>query len=132
MSRYSVDLREKVVTAYQLGKGSIRQLADQFMISPNTVYGYIKKYRENQDLTPKKPGPKRPGKLEAYRAFIVQMVQNHQDWTVRQYREYLLTEAKVYVSVGGMCEFLKKEQLTLKKKLSIRNSSHRRRSTTAS
>lgn len=116
MSRYSVDLREKVVTAYKLGKGSIRQLADQFMISATTVYGYIKQYRESQDLTPKKPGPKRPGKLEAYRDFIVQMVQDHPDWTIRQYREHLLNEKDVYVSVGGMCEFLKKEQLTLKKK----------------
>ena len=44
------------------------------------------------------------------------MVQAHPDCPVRQYREYLLTELNVYVSIGGMCEFLKKEELTLKKK----------------
>ena len=90
MSRYSVDLRKKVINAYKLGKGSIRQLADQFMISPATIYSYLKKDRENQDLTPKKPGPNRPGKLESYRDFIIQMVQDHPDWTVRQYREHFL------------------------------------------
>jgi transposase len=116
MGRYSIDFRRKVVTAYKLGFGSIRQLAEQFMLSPSTVHSYIKKERETQDLNPKKPGPKRPGKLEAHREFIVRMVQEHPDWTVRQYREYLLTEQDVYVSVGGMCEFLKKEKLTLKKK----------------
>lgn len=116
MGRYSTDLRQKVVTAYQLGKGSVRKLAEQFMISPATVHSYIKQYRETQDLTPKKPGPKRPGKLEAHRELIIQMVEDNPDWTVRQYREYLLTEHNISVSVGGMCEFLKKEGLTLKKK----------------
>ncbi|MDC0837062.1 MULTISPECIES: hypothetical protein [Limnospira] len=43
------------------------------------------------------------------------MVQDYPDGTVRQYREHLLNELDVYVSVGGMCEFLKKEELTLKK-----------------
>jgi len=117
MGCYSIDLRQKVVSAYKLGKGSIRQLAEQLMISPATVYSYIKQDRETQDLTPKKPGPKRPGKLEPYRDFIIRMVQDNPDWTVRQYREYLLTEQDVYVSVGGMCEFLNKLGLTLKKKL---------------
>jgi transposase len=62
MGRYSIDLRQKVVTAYKLGFGSIRQLAEQFMISPATVYSYIKKDREAQDLTPKKTGSKLPVK----------------------------------------------------------------------
>jgi transposase len=48
------------------------------------------------------------------------MVQHNPDWTVRQYREYLLTEQNVYVSVGGMCEFLNKVGLTLKKNLPSR------------
>lgn len=47
MSRYSVALRKKVVTAYQLGQGSIRQLAEQFMMSPATVHSYIKKISRN-------------------------------------------------------------------------------------
>ncbi len=115
MGPYSLDFRQKVVTAYKLGLGSIRQLAEQFMLSPATVHSYIKQYQETQELTPKKPGPKRPGKLEAYRDFIVKMVKDYPDWTVRQYREHLLNQKDVYVSVGGMCEFLQKEGLTLKK-----------------
>jgi len=119
MSRYSLDFRRKVVTAYELGFGSIRQLADQFMISPATVHSYIFRHRETQDITPKNPGPNRPGKLEPHRDFIVQMVKDYPDWTVRQDREHLLEKQEIYVSVGGMCEFLKKEGLTLKKNLSV-------------
>ncbi|EDZ92665.1 hypothetical protein SPLC1_S410200 [Arthrospira platensis C1] len=59
------------------------------------------------------------------------MVQDYPDGTVRQYREHLLNELDVYVSVGGMCEFLKKEELTLKKNLPVRKGSNGRRSTTA-
>lgn len=57
MEPYSLDFRQKVVTAYKLGKGSIRQLAEQFMLSPATVHSYIKQYRETQELTPKKTAP---------------------------------------------------------------------------
>ncbi|MBC6455539.1 MAG: IS630 family transposase, partial [Hormoscilla sp. SP5CHS1] len=84
MGRYSLDLRQKVVTAYQLGNAARRQLAEQFMLSSATVHSYIKQYRETQDITPKKPGPKRPGKLEAYRDLIVKMVKDYPDCPVRQ------------------------------------------------
>ena len=45
MSRYSLDIRRKVVTAYQLGNTSIRKLAQQFMMSPVTVQKYLNQYR---------------------------------------------------------------------------------------
>ena len=77
------------------------------MISPATVHSYIKQHRETQDITPKKNGPNRPVKLEAHRDKIVQMVKSNPDWTVRQDREHLLEEQDIYVSLGGMCEFLK-------------------------
>ncbi|MBC6475549.1 MAG: transposase, partial [Hormoscilla sp. GM102CHS1] len=62
MKRYSLDLRQKVVTADQLGNTARsadgpknrRQLAEPFMLSPATVHSYIKQYRETQDITPKK------------------------------------------------------------------------------
>ncbi|MBC6475360.1 MAG: hypothetical protein GDA48_23240 [Hormoscilla sp. GM102CHS1] len=41
------------------------------------------------------------------------MVKDYPDCPVRQYREPLSLEQSLYVSVGGMCEFLKKEGLTL-------------------
>ncbi|MBC6474565.1 MAG: hypothetical protein GDA48_18605 [Hormoscilla sp. GM102CHS1] len=45
------------------------------------------------------------------------MVKDYPDCPVRQYREHLPLEQTLYLSVGGNCEFLKKEGLTLKKKL---------------
>ena len=116
MSRYSLDIRHKVVTAYHLGHTSIRKLAQQFTMSPVTVQKYLNQYRDTQDLTPLKPGPNKPGKLFSHRDFIVQMVEDHPDWTLRQYCDHLLGSRQVYSSIGGMCQFLKKEKLTLKKR----------------
>ncbi|NJL98100.1 MAG: IS630 family transposase [Synechococcaceae cyanobacterium SM2_3_2] len=44
------------------------------------------------------------------------MVEDHPDWTLRQYCDYLLEHLGIYFNIGGMCQFLKKEKLTLKKK----------------
>ena len=116
MSRYSLDIRRKVVTAYYLGNTSIRKLAQQLTMSPVTVQKYLNQYRDTQDLTPHKPGPTKPGKLFPQRDFIVQMVADHPDWTLRQYCDYLLEHRQIYSSIGGMCQFLQKEKLTLKKR----------------
>ncbi|MBC6473383.1 MAG: hypothetical protein GDA48_11695 [Hormoscilla sp. GM102CHS1] len=45
------------------------------------------------------------------------MVKDYPDCPVRQYRKPLPLEQALDLSVGGNCEFLKKEGLTLKKKL---------------
>ncbi|NJO52354.1 MAG: IS630 family transposase [Leptolyngbyaceae cyanobacterium RM2_2_4] len=116
MSRYSLGIRQKVVTAYHLSNISIRKLAQQFMMSPVTVQKYLNQDRDTQDLTPLKPGPTKPGKLFPHRDFIVQMVADHPDWTLRQYCDYLLEHLEIYSSIGGMCQFLQKEKLTPKKK----------------
>jgi len=60
------------------------------------------------------------------------MAKDCPDCTVRQYREHLLNDQDVYVSVGAMCELLKKEGLTLKKNLPGRKGSNGSRSTAAS
>ncbi|NJL98470.1 MAG: IS630 family transposase [Synechococcaceae cyanobacterium SM2_3_2] len=116
MSHYSLDIRRKVITAYHLGNTSIRKLAHQVTTSPVTIQKYLNQYRDTQDLTPLKPGPTKPGKLFLHRDFIVQMVEDYPDWTLRQYCDYLLKHLEIYSSIGGMCQFLKKEKLTLKKK----------------
>jgi transposase-like protein len=36
MSLYSLDLRRKIVDAYDRGEGSVRDLAERFDVAPNT------------------------------------------------------------------------------------------------
>jgi transposase len=37
MSCYSIDLRKKIVEAYEQGEGSVRGIAKRFLVSPDTV-----------------------------------------------------------------------------------------------
>ena len=116
MTCYSVDLRRKVVEAYFQGGNSIRKVAKLFSMSKDTVQSYIKKYRETQDLTPLKPGTKKVSKLEEHRDFILNMVQQHPDWTLNQYCDYLAEHRNVDASGSIMSRFLQKEEITLKKR----------------
>jgi hypothetical protein len=45
MNAYSVDLREKVLTAYHHQEGSIRQLAKRVTVSPRFVGELISRFR---------------------------------------------------------------------------------------
>ena len=132
MTCYSLDLRYKVVQAYAQGKLSIRKLAQQFVISPATVQKYLKQYREKQDLTPQKLGTRKVGILESHKEFILDMVASHPDWTLQEYIEFLADQRDIDASPSTLCRFLKKEGLTLKKKLSERESCYRRKSSTTS
>jgi transposase len=45
MRPHSADLRRRIVTLYERGEGSIRQLAKRFQVSQDSVRCLIKQYR---------------------------------------------------------------------------------------
>jgi len=116
MGAYSLDIRRKVVAAYQDGKISIREVAKRFTMSTTTVQKLLRQYRETQDLTPKKTGTKKVSKLTEHREFIVKMVMTYPDWTLTQYCESLRQHQGVDASLSIMSRFLRREGLTLKKR----------------
>jgi transposase-like protein len=52
MKAYSLDFREKIVSAYKAGNTSIRKIAERFMVTIRTVHRLIKQKEETGDLTP--------------------------------------------------------------------------------
>ncbi|MEL6224815.1 MAG: helix-turn-helix domain-containing protein [Cyanobacteria bacterium J06627_8] len=52
MNPYSCDLREKIVTLYEQGEGSIRQLAKRFQVSPDCVRRLLKHDRAHGQVAP--------------------------------------------------------------------------------
>jgi len=113
---YSLDLRKKIVAAYEAGKTSIRKVAKQFMINPRTVERLVNQQRETGNLEPKKAGNPTPSQLEAYKELLVATVEAHPDWTLWQYCEDIGEKTGVNVTTGAMCRYLNKQKLTLKKK----------------
>ena len=116
MPAYSLDFRKKIVTAYEAGNTSIREVAKRFMVTKRTVQRLIKQNRETGDLTPKKVGTKKSSPLEARKEQIVEMVEQYPDWTLWQYCEEIAEKTGLSVSTGSLCRFLAKQELTLKKK----------------
>jgi len=113
---YSLDLRTKIVSTYETEKTSIRKVAKQFMLSPKTVASFIKLKRETGNLEPKKSGNPTPSQLEAHKELIVATVEANPDWTLWQYCEEVGEKTGVYITTGAMCRYLKKQNLTLKKR----------------
>ncbi|MDC0681450.1 hypothetical protein [Sorangium atrum] len=50
MGPYSIDLRQRIIDAYQNREGSIRELAERFEVAPNTVQNYLTQLRATGDL----------------------------------------------------------------------------------
>ena len=53
MKPYHIDLRKRIVDAYQKAEGSVRELAVRFKVAPGTVQNYLKLARETGSVEPR-------------------------------------------------------------------------------
>jgi transposase len=116
MKPYSLDLRQKIVNAYETGKMSIRQVASIFQVSKTTVQELLKRKRETGELAPRQPTGGKSSQLLGMETQIEEMVKAHRDYTLAEYCEEWEDKTGVRVSESTMCRYLKQQQLTLKKK----------------
>lgn len=116
MPPYSLDLRKKIVAAYQAGNTSIRKVAKQFQVATRTVQKLLNQYRDTGGLNPKVATKKMQSPLEAHREIILDLVAEHPDWTLWQYCEEVAEKTDVSVTTGSMCRFLQRHNITLKKR----------------
>jgi len=117
MTSYSLDIRKKILEAYQQGNTSIRAVAKQFRVSPHTVQRLLNQYRTTGDFRPGKPGSRKPSVLSQHQSAALQVVEDHPDWTLWQYCEYLTEKLGVNVSTSMMDRFCHQQGLTVKKKV---------------
>lgn len=116
MPAYSTDLRERVVRAYEKGDGSIRQLAQRYEVSKNTVQAWLDRKRNTGRITPLPATGGKVSQLVGLEDRLDGMVQAHPDYTLAQYCETWLEQQGVAVAESTMCRWLQQRQLTLKKK----------------
>ena len=63
MKPYSLDLRQKIVEAYQRGDRSQRKVAQQIGVATSFVQKLLKQYKETGDIAPKVRQQQTPTKL---------------------------------------------------------------------
>lgn len=116
MRAYSLDLRLKIIETYYSEPISQRALAKRFKVALSFVSKLLKQWRETETLE-SKPLPGRPRKIDSdSEAILLQIVEEHNDWTLEKYRQALKDRTEIEVSTTTIYRILKNPGLQLKKK----------------
>lgn len=112
----SMDLRQRIASAYQRGEGSMRALATRFSVNLTTVRDLIAHVRETGEVTPKPRGGGAVAKLDASaRQALRELVDQQSDATLDQYIERLVARGYPRVSNPTMSRVLRELGLPRKK-----------------
>ncbi|MCK0505396.1 helix-turn-helix domain-containing protein [Aromatoleum anaerobium] len=121
MAPYSIDLRQKVVDAYERGVGSQRQVAELFGVSISFVEKLFMRLRSTGAVAPKPhAGGKRSRLDEAARQRLAQWLHTQSDLTLNELAQRLKTELDIPIGLPRLCRVLKQMQLSRKKRRSMR------------
>jgi transposase len=129
MKAYSLDLRTKILTAYQHDEGSIRQLAQRFKVSPRFVGQLVVCFRRTGRCAPQPHGGGHPPCIaRSQYAHLAGVVQAHPDATLKELCRLLEDSEHVAASTSSMQRTLATLQLTRKKRRAMRQNALPRRS----
>lgn len=85
---YSVDLRERVVSAVLAGE-TCRVVAARFGVAVSSVVKWTQRYRRTGSVAPDKMGGHRRRVLEPHRDLVVELIERTPHLTVRGLRDVL-------------------------------------------
>lgn len=119
MKPYSIDFRLKIVEAYEQKDTSIRKLARRFDVSKSFVQKLLDIKKTQGNLQPKQQGGTMKSELNGYSTQLADMVKKYPDATLVEYCEHWGQMYGKWISTSTMCRELKKQQLTLKKRLYV-------------
>lgn len=117
MKSYSVDLRQKIVTAHLKEKMSIRKVAIRFAVSKSLVQKLVKQQQTEGNLQPKPRGKPQFSALTNAQPQVQALVAEYPDATLAELCELLAIKTGNWVSRTAMCRCLQKLGLNRKKKL---------------
>jgi transposase len=99
MRAYSLDLRQKVVAAYERGQGTIDEIAALFSVGPTFVKKMLRLHREGGDLSPRPHAGGHTPKLSLQHDKLLRAeIARNNDVTIEELRERLRQKAGLEVS----------------------------------
>ena len=111
-----LDLRQKVVAAYERGDGSIDEIAALFSVGPTFVKKMLRLHRESGDLSPLPHGGGHTPKLsDKHIQMIRAEINRNNDVTIEELRELLRKNVSVEVSQPTVSRVLARLNLPRKK-----------------
>lgn len=120
MQAYSLDLRERVVAAYEKGKTTISAVAGQFSVGETFVKKMLRQKRRSGSLKrlPSRAGAKKVLELK-HRQWLVKQVKEQPDATLAELQTGLLERQTVSVSRATVSRELREMRLPRKKSRSL-------------
>jgi transposase len=129
MAAYSIDLRQKIVQAYERRSGSQRALADVFGVSLSFIEKVLRRYRSTGALGPKPyAGGQKPRVDVAGQALVRQMVHAEPDATLEELCARLADITGIRVSLATMCRLVQRLQRLLIVCTELKRYAHRHES----
>jgi transposase len=114
----SMDLRQRVIAAYQAKEGSQRQLAKRFRVSLSFVRDLTRSYRQTGTVEPKPHGGGAVAKLgEAQLPIVQSLVAAQPDALLEELCERFAQKTGVNVSVSTMQRAVQGLELSVKKNI---------------
>ncbi len=116
MKAYSTDLRQKIVDAYDAGRGTQREVAELFGVSRATVHNILRRRKTTGSVATMPHGGGRRLSLDSEaRVFVDQLVREQPDATLEEMCEAVDERMGIRVSVATMWLTLKRTGLRFKK-----------------
>jgi transposase len=116
MQAYSLDLRRRVLRAYEQGEGSISEIAEQFSVSTGFVKKMLRQWRSTGDLSPLPHGGGKPKSLpDALRQKLRRKVRRQGDISLVELQSFLAEEEQTGVHLSTVSRALKEPGLPRKK-----------------
>ena len=123
MQAYSLDLRQRVVRAYEQGHGSLAEIAEQFSVSTGFVKKMLRQWRSTGNLAPLPHGGGKPRSLpDRLRQKLRRKVLKQGDISLAELRSFLEEDEQTSVHLSTVSRTLKELNLPRKKKASRRAS----------
>jgi transposase len=93
-----------------------QELADRFRVDKSFIIKLLKQYRETGDIAPKPHGGGHQLKLNPSQlASLIDIVQENNDATLKEYCDLLEEKEQVTVSIATMCNMMQRLDLRRKK-----------------
>jgi transposase len=115
MKPYSLDLREKIVSAIEKGESSFRETAQRFSVSKSYVQKLVAQKRTEGHLMPQKQGGSVSTVME-HQAQLLEIFEQQRDATLAEYCELLFDKTGLWISQSTMCRTFQRLGLPRKKK----------------
>lgn len=112
----SIDLRQRIIAAYEAKEGSQRQLAKRFKVSLSFIRDLMRHYRQTGTVQPKPHGGGAVAKIGKEQLPIVEsLVLAQPDALLRELCERFAQQTGVEVSISTMQQAVGKLKLSVKK-----------------